>query len=67
LSTFRWVPYGSEPGAQAHRAASNYALKKTGSEDAAVKFAWWYVDTCTDPMTVAEAWESAPEWMKKST
>ena len=67
MRTFRRVPYGSEPGAQAYHAASNYALKKTGFEDAAAKFAWWYVDTCTGRMTVAEAWESASVSMKKST
>jgi hypothetical protein len=67
MSTFRRVPYGSEPAALAYHAATNYALKKTGSEDAAVKFAWWYVDSCARRMTDAEALESAPEWMKKST
>ena len=67
MRTFRRVPYGNEPGAQAYRAASNYALKKTGSEDAAVTFALRYVDTSTGRMTVAEASERAPGSMKKST
>jgi hypothetical protein len=30
---------------------------KTGSEDAAVKFAWWYVDNCAGRTRTAEAWE----------
>ena len=42
-------------------------LKKTGSEDAAVKFAWWYVDTCTGRTTASEAWGSAPVSIKRST
>ena len=67
MRTFRRVPSGSEPGAQASHAASNYSLKKTGSEDAAVKFAWWYVDTCTGRTTASEAWGSAPVSIKRST
>ena len=42
-------------------------LKKTGSEDAAVKFAWWYVDTYTGRTTASEAWGSAPVSIKRST
>jgi hypothetical protein len=61
------VPYGTDPEARAYHAAHGYALMKTGSEGAAVKFAWRYLDTCAGRMAVAVAWERAPDWMKKST
>jgi hypothetical protein len=66
MTTFRRVPYGSEPGAPEYHDAFNHAFMKTERDDAAAKFAWWYVDNCAGRMTAAEAWERAPEWMKKS-
>jgi hypothetical protein len=60
MTNFRRVPYGTDPEAQAYHAAHGYALMKTGSEGAAAKFAWWYIDTCADQMAVAEAWRARP-------
>lgn len=61
-SLFRRVPYEPDPTAGPYHAAHHYASDNSAKYPA--RFACWYVDNDMGGMTVAEAWERAPEDVK---
>jgi hypothetical protein len=62
--TYRRVPYAPDQNAEPYHAAHAHALTKGAKSPA--KFAWRYVDNCVGQMTIADAWDSAPEDVKAS-
>ncbi|BBZ38587.1 hypothetical protein MCNS_16500 [Mycobacterium conspicuum] len=63
MSIARRVPYEPDPKARPYHWAHDHALSKSAKFPG--RFAGWYADHCFETMTVAQAWEIAPDEMKR--